>query len=109
MAIQELLFVLIGQTTENFLNAPERFRSHNSTWEFSVDKANDLLDQAGYVRGPDGVRAKDGRRLRLLFQAAANSTVQKIQTVIKQGAARAGIEMEVKAIPASVFFASDVS
>src|SRR6266853_3616170 len=91
------------------LNAPDRFRSHNSTWEFNIEKANDVLEQAGYLRGPDGVRAKDGRRLRLVFQAAANSTVQKIQTVIKQGAARAGIEMEVKAIPASVFFSSDVS
>ena len=50
-----------------------------------------MLEQAGYLRGADGVRAKDGRRLRLLFQAAANATVQKIQMVIKQGAAaRAG-------------------
>jgi len=45
----------------------------------------------------------------MLFQAAANSTVQKVQAVVKQGAARAGMEMEVKAIPASVFFAADVN
>ncbi|HEX5528469.1 MAG TPA: peptide ABC transporter substrate-binding protein [Methylomirabilota bacterium] len=108
-SIQEHLIGRAGQITANFLNAPDRFRSHNSTWEFNVDKAGDLLEQAGFLRGPDGVRAKDGRRLRLLFQGAANSTVQKIQTVIKQSAARAGIEMEVKAIPASVFFAADVS
>jgi peptide/nickel transport system substrate-binding protein len=108
-SIQEHLIGRAGQITANFLNAPDRFRSHNSAWEFNVDKAGDLLEQAGFLRGPDGVRAKDGRRLRLLFQGAANSTVQKIQTVIKQSAARAGIEMEVKAIPASVFFAADVS
>ena len=108
-SIQEHLIGRAGQITANFLNAPDRFRSHNSTWEFNVDKAGDLLEQAGFLRGPDGVRTKDGRRLRLLFQGAANSTVQKIQTVIKQSAARAGIEMEVKAIPASVFFAADVS
>jgi peptide/nickel transport system substrate-binding protein len=108
-SIQEHLIGRAGQITANFLNAPDRFRSHNSTWEFNVDKAGELLEQAGFLRGPDGVRAKDGRRLRLLFQGAANSTVQKIQTVIKQSAARAGIEMEVKAIPASVFFAADVS
>jgi peptide/nickel transport system substrate-binding protein len=109
LSIQEHLVGRAGQITANFLNAPERFRSRNSTWEFSVEKANDALDQAGYARGADGVRAKDGRRLRLLFQGAANSTVQKVQTVVKQAAARAGIEMEVKAIPASVFFSSDVS
>jgi peptide/nickel transport system substrate-binding protein len=109
MSIQENLVGRTGQITANFLNAPERFRSRNTTWEFSVEKANDLLEQAGYLRGADGVRVKDGRRLRFLFQAAANATVQKIQMVVKQAAARAGIEMEVKAIPASVFFSADVN
>ena len=88
---------------------PDRFRSRNTTWEFNVDKANDLLERAGYARGADGIRAKDGRKMRLLFQAAANATVQKIQQVVKQASARAGVEMEVKAIPASVFFSSDVN
>lgn len=109
VSIQDHLVGRTGQITANFLNSPDRFRSRNTTWEFSVEKANDLLDQAGYARGTDGVRAKGGRRLRLLFQAAANSTVQKIQAVVKQAAARAGIEMEVKAIPASVFFSADVT
>jgi peptide/nickel transport system substrate-binding protein len=109
MAIQENLIGRTGQVTANFLNAPERFRSRNTTWEFSVEKASELLEQAGYLRGADGVRAKDGRRLRFLFQAAANATVQKVQMVVKQAAARAGIEMEVKAIPASVFFSADVN
>jgi len=109
VSIQEHLVGRTGQITANFLNSPERFRSQNSTWEFNVDKANDLLDQAGWTRGADGVRAKNGRRLRMLFQAAANATVQKVQLVIKQAAARAGMEMEVKAVPASVFFAADVN
>jgi peptide/nickel transport system substrate-binding protein len=109
VSIQDHLVGRTGQITANFLNSPDRFRSRNTTWEFSVEKANDLLEQAGYLRAADGVRAKGGRRLRLLFQAAANSTVQKIQAVVKQAAARAGIEMEVKAIPASVFFSADVT
>jgi peptide/nickel transport system substrate-binding protein len=96
-----------GQITANFLNAPERFRSRNATWEFNPDKANRILDEAGWVRGADGVRARDGKRLRLLFQAATSSSVQKVQAVVKQSAARAGIEVEVKAVPASVFFSAD--
>ncbi len=108
-SIQEHLVGRTGQITANFLASPDRFRSRNTTWEFNVDKANDILEQAGFVRGADGVRAKAGRRLRLLYQAAANATVQKVQLVIKQAAARAGVEMEIKAIPASVFFAADVN
>ena len=107
--IQENLVGRLGQITTNFLNAPERFQSRGTSWEFNVDKANQILDQAGWARGTDGVRAKDGKRLKMLYQAAANATVQKVQAVIKQAAARAGIEIEVKAVQASVFFSSDVN
>jgi peptide/nickel transport system substrate-binding protein len=108
-SIQEHLVGRLGQSTSNFLNAPDRFRSKNTSWEFNVDKANQILDQAGWVRGADGIRAKDGKRLKMLYQAAANATVQKVQVVVKQAAARAGIEIEVKAVQASVFFSSDVN
>jgi len=108
-SIQEHLVGRTGQITANFLNAPDRFRSQSMTWEFNVDKANQILDQAGWARAADGIRAKDGKRLKMLYQAAANSTVQKVQMVVKQAAARAGIEIEVKAVQASVFFASDVN
>ena len=37
---------------------------------------------------------------RCSIQAAANATVQKVQMVVKQAAARAGIEIEVKAVQA---------
>ena len=105
--IQDHLVGRVGQIAVNFLNAPDRFRSPNNTWEFSVDKANMILDRAGWARGADGVRAKDGKRLRLVFQASANAVVQKLQAVIKQAAARAGVEIEVKAIPSQVFFSND--
>ncbi|MCI0546075.1 MAG: peptide ABC transporter substrate-binding protein [Candidatus Rokubacteria bacterium] len=109
VGIHEHVLGRTGSPTSNFLNAPERFRSRNTSWEFSVERANQVLDQAGWVRGADGVRAKDGIRLKMLFQAAANATVQKVQAVVKQAAARAGMEMEVKAVPASVFFSADTS
>lgn len=108
-AIHEYVLGRTGRPTPNFLNAPDRYRSSSTAWEFSIEKANQILDQAGWVRGADGVRAKDGVRLKALFQAAANATVQKVQAVFKQAASRAGIEIEVKAIQASVFFSADVN
>jgi peptide/nickel transport system substrate-binding protein len=108
-SIQEHLVGRNGQITANFLNAPEVFRSKAPTWEFSPEKAAQLLTEAGWVRGPDGVRVKNGRRLKLVFQAAVSSSVQKVQMVVKQAAAAAGVEIEVKAVPVSVFFSSDTS
>jgi peptide/nickel transport system substrate-binding protein len=105
--IQAQILGRTGQTTANWLNAPERFRSTNTRWEYSVDKANQVLEAAGWKRGADGVRARNGRRLRMLFQTATNTPAQKMQAVIKQAAAKAGIEMELKAVVASSFFSSD--
>ena len=67
-AVQEEIYGRGGQTSANFLNAPSRFFSKNTRWEFSVDKANQVLDAAGWKRGADGIRAKDGKRLKFLFQ-----------------------------------------
>ncbi|MGH7333514.1 MAG: peptide ABC transporter substrate-binding protein, partial [Candidatus Rokuibacteriota bacterium] len=108
-SIQEHLIGRNGQITANFLNAPERFRSRNTSWEFNLDKASQLLSEAGWLRGPDGVRVKNGRRLKLVFQGAVSPSVQKVQMIVKQAAATAGIEIEVKAVPVSVFFSSDTN
>jgi peptide/nickel transport system substrate-binding protein len=105
--IQEQLLGRLGQVTGNFLNAPPRYRSPNTRWEFSIDKANALLDAGGWKRGADGVRARDGKRLKMLFQTVTNAAGQKMQAVIKQAAAKAGIEMELKSVTASSFYSSD--
>jgi peptide/nickel transport system substrate-binding protein len=107
--IQDHVYGRSGGATPNILNNPARFRSPNRRHEFSVDKANALLDGAGWHRGSDGVRGKDGRFLRLLFQSSINPLRQKVQTVVKQACAQAGIELELKAVQASVFFGSDLA
>ena len=76
-------------------------------WEFNVDKANALLEQTGWKRGADGIRAKDGKRLKIVYQTSTNAPRQKTQAIVKQACAKAGIEVEIKAVVASVFFASD--
>jgi peptide/nickel transport system substrate-binding protein len=106
-SVQEQIYGRLGQSTANFLNAPSRFNSKNNKWEFNVEKANKILDDAGWKRGADGVRAKDGKRLKMVFQTAINAPRQKTQAIVKQAAAKAGIEIELKSVVSSVFFASD--
>jgi peptide/nickel transport system substrate-binding protein len=95
--------------TGNFLNNPERFVSKNTKWEFNVDKANQLLEGAGWKHGPDGIRAKDGKKLKLVFQTSINAPRQKTQAIIKQACQKAGIDVELKSVTASVYFSSDVA
>jgi peptide/nickel transport system substrate-binding protein len=105
-AIQSEIWGRQGDTTGNFLNR-RPFASPNTRWEFNPDKANALLDAGGWKRGADGIRAKDGKRLKLLFQTVNQPIRQKMQQVIKQTCGRAGIECELKAVVGSVFFSSD--
>jgi peptide/nickel transport system substrate-binding protein len=107
-SVEKHIYGRTGVATGNFVNNPARFVSKNTQWEFNVEKANQLLDQAGWKRGSDGVRAKDGKKLKLVFQTATNAPRQKTQAIVKQACQKAGIEMELKSIVASVYFSSDV-
>src|SRR6266446_3668518 len=62
-SVQEHIYGRTGILTGNFLNYPERYRSNNTKWEFNIERANQLLEAAGWKRGSDGIRAKDGRKL----------------------------------------------
>jgi peptide/nickel transport system substrate-binding protein len=108
-SVQEHIYGRTGIATGNFLNNPERFRSKNTTWEFNIEKANQLLESAGWKRGPDGIRAKGGKRLKLMYQTSINAPRQKTQAIVKQACQKAGIEIELKSVTASVFFSSDVA
>ena len=108
-SIQEQIYGRTGQSTANFLNAPSRYRSQNIKWEFNVDKANQILEQAGWKKGADGIRAKDGKKLKMVYQTSINPERQKTQQVVKQAAAKAGIELELKSVVAGVYFSSDVA
>ena len=105
-SIQNDIWGRQADTTANFMNRPP-FASPNTRWEFSIDKANAILDAAGWKRGGDGIRAKDGTRLKVLFQSVNQPIRQKMQSIIKQACARAGIECELKSVVGSVYFSSD--
>ena len=108
-SIQEHIYGRAGMVTATFLSMPDRFRSTNQKWEFNVEKANQVLDAAGWKRGSDGIRAKDGTKLKLLFQTSTNAPRQKTQAIIKQACQKAGIDVELKSISPAVYFSSDVN
>jgi peptide/nickel transport system substrate-binding protein len=106
-SVGKYIYGRTGSATANYINNPERFRSKNTSYEFSVDKANAILDQAGWRKGTDGIRAKDGKQLKYVFQTSINQPRQKTQAIVKQACEKAGIDIEIKAVTASVFFSSD--
>ncbi|KGT81209.1 peptide ABC transporter substrate-binding protein [Bradyrhizobium japonicum] len=107
-AIQKFIYGRGGIATASFVNQPQQFKSGKLTYAFDVDKANKILDDAGWKRGADGIREKDGKKLKYVFQTSINGPRQKTQAIIKQACQKAGIDIELKSVTASVFFSSDV-
>ncbi|MRD46170.1 peptide ABC transporter substrate-binding protein [Caenimonas koreensis] len=108
-AIQQFIYGRTGVATSNFLNNPAKYRSPNTKFEFNIDKASALLDAAGWKKGADGIREKGGKKMKFVFQTSVNGIRQKEQAVIKQACQKAGIDLELKSVTASVFFSSDVA
>jgi len=106
-SVQKFIYGRGGVATANFLNNPEPFRSKATKFEFNISKANQILDDAGWKMGGDGIRAKDGKKMKFVFQTSINAPRQKTQAIIKQACQKAGIELELKSITASVYFSSD--
>lgn len=100
-----------GRPTCNNVAAPEVYASAGNDWCLTQDikEANRLLDEAGWARGSDGIRAKDGVRLSVLFQTSTNSVRQGSQALIKNWWSEIGVETELRNIAAAVFFGGDTS
>lgn len=113
MAIDRQLLTEIGygpagQPTCNLVPAPAAWASENTeclTQDIAGAKA--LLDQAGWVPGGDGIREKDGKRLKFVFQSSVNAVRQDFQALIKQWWQEIGVETELKTVDPSVFFGGD--
>ena len=107
--VQDFIYGRTGIATANFLNNPPKYRSPNMKFELNVDKANQILEAAGWKKGADGIRAKDGKKLKFVYQTSVNQPRQKTQAIVKDACTKAGIELELKSVTAAVFFGGDVA
>lgn len=105
----EIGYGAAGRPTCNVLPAPAIYAStaNDDCLVQDIDEANRLLDEAGWARGGDGVRQKDGVRISILYQTSTNAVRQDFQALIKQWWADIGVETELRNLDASVFFGGD--
>jgi peptide/nickel transport system substrate-binding protein len=102
------LYGRTGQPTANLLVAPSIYESPNTRYEFNLEKATALLDQAGWRDADgDGIRDKDGVKMSVVFQTSVNDIRQQTQEIVKQNLEAIGVEVELKITDASIFFGPD--
>ncbi len=97
-----------GVTTANNLNAPEWVVNEDLSWEFDLDAAAELLDEAGAEdTDGDGVREYNGTPMFMLYQTSINSIRQSNQEIVQDDLNSIGFDVELKAVDAAVYFSSD--
>lgn len=105
-SIIDLLYYGVPSTAESYM--PRQSFYYNAdlpVQEFDLDRAREILDEAGWLPGPDGIRAKDG--LRLSF---SNSTTsghhlrEQMQQFLQQTFAEIGVEMTIENLPPAVMW-----
>jgi peptide/nickel transport system substrate-binding protein len=90
--------------TPDWLPAKSLFQSnvpgatdHSADFAFDAGKANRLLDEAGWVRGADGVRVKDGKQLALtLYPSPYLAASKSIDELVSQQLGKLGFKVAVQ-------------
>ena len=104
--IVDAIYKKTGEVANNLLYNPPQYNSPNTTSEYDLNKANQLLDQAGYARSGQ-YRAKGGVQMKVVYQTTVNAVRQKEQQLIKDAWEKVGIQTELKSVDSAVFFSSD--
>ncbi len=105
--IVDTLFQGKQQVADNWL--PPKHYAYNPTakhYPYDPKKAEELLDEAGWVKTPQGVRVnRFGQKLRLEFMTTAeNKTREQTQQILQSDWRNLGIEIEIVNQPGKVFF-----
>lgn len=88
-----------------YMNSTVDGFSKGGIYDYDQAKAKKILDDAGWIPGPDGIRMKDGKRLSLVMHTRKGSVagdyeiVELVQGMLKQ----VGIEVQIKVFESAAF------
>lgn len=87
---------------------PEQFwAADHPYWDYDVDLANQLLDEAGWVdSNGNGTRDKDGQELVLRFFTTNRQIRMDYQVVIQEYLNEVGVGTQLLPVPSNILFAS---
>jgi peptide/nickel transport system substrate-binding protein len=103
--IVDEFYGLAARSTANILTGLEFFDSPNTSWEFNLDAAAQILEDAGWALDGD-VRSKDGVELVINYGTSINAVRQKTQAVVKQAFESIGVKVNLDQVDAGIFFDS---
>ena len=105
-AIIQGLYYGVPSPTETFMPRQSLYFNPNlPAHEFNLNRAGQILDQAGWAPGRDGVRAKNGVRLSFASSTTSGDPLrEQVQQFLQQTFAQVGVEMTISNLPAAVMW-----
>ncbi|MCQ4160952.1 peptide ABC transporter substrate-binding protein [Roseomonas sp. GC11] len=105
-ALVDAIYYGLPKATESFL--PSESWAYNPSLpaqDYNPAKANALLDEAGWKRGADGIRAKDGVRLEFANSTTSGNPVrEQAQQLLMQDWKAIGAALRIQNMPAAVIW-----
>jgi peptide/nickel transport system substrate-binding protein len=100
------LYYGVPTPTETFMPRQSFFFNANlPLHQFDVNRAGKILDQAGWAKGADGIRAKNGVRLSFTNSTTSGDPLrEQVQQFLQQTFAQLGVEMKISNLPAAVMW-----
>jgi len=106
-SICNLVYYGVPKPANNFM-APTHWAAHPNLPkpEYDLKKAAAMLEQAGWVKGPDGIRVKNGVRLSFSNSTTTGNQLRaQTQQLIADDFKKIGVEMLIKNLVAAVLWA----
>lgn len=77
-----------------------RFKNQDvEKYSYNLDRANNLLEEAGWIKGSDGIRAKDGKKLAFTITAPVTDEVRvSLANYLASQFTKLGAEVKVDAL-----------
>ncbi|MDQ2653284.1 MAG: peptide ABC transporter substrate-binding protein [Chloroflexota bacterium] len=101
--IAEQLYGEGQPATANILSGIAAMASPNTSWEFNLEEAGKILDEAGWAMN-GSVRSKDGVDASITYVSSINPVRQKTQAINKQSMEKLGFQVELRQVDSAVFF-----
>ncbi|RXZ72597.1 TIGR04028 family ABC transporter substrate-binding protein [Agromyces albus] len=94
--------------TSELASTAKGYTDESDALAFDPEHSEELLDEAGWTAGADGIREKDGQRLSLtVYEAKPQPLSKQTLELVSQQLAKIGVELEVKSADAGSY-ATDI-
>jgi ABC-type transport system substrate-binding protein len=92
----------LGRPAQGFLHPDMQYFWNGGVYDYDPDRARQLLDEAGWRPGPDGIRERDGMRLSLdVYAGQAN---EQGLVLAQSDLAQVGVELKLNLVDRTALY-----